>query len=252
MNNTISRRKAFNARNIAVIGLLGALTAVLGMTPIGFIPIGPTRATIMHIPVIVGSILYGPLVGGFVGLIFGIFSIINALVNMTVVSFVFLNPLISVVPRVLIGIGSYYAYKGVKTIGGGRFKWILILICFGIIAYLGYGSVQSFMTENWFNLVINLILISMTGLILYFSLKKYEYESLEVVVAAIVGTMINTVGVLSLIYFIYGERFVAAMGQDVEFARKVIFSIGLVNGIPEAIIAIILVTSICNAIIKRK
>ncbi len=64
--------------------------------------------------------------------------------------------------------------------------------------------------------------------------------------------MINTLGVLSLIYFIYAERFVEAMGESVEFARKVIFGIGVVNGIPESIIAIILVTSVVNAVLKRK
>ena len=249
--NNIQRRR-LNAKNISIIGLLGALTAVLGMTPLGFIPIGPTRATIMHIPVIVGSILYGPMVGGFVGLIFGIFSMINALVNMTVVSFVFLNPIIAILPRVLIGIGSYYAYTGIKSIGAQKFKWLLYLICVGIIGYLGYGIFQSIGTNNIFNIVINIVLIIMTIAILYFSIKKYGYESLEVVVASIVGTLINTMGVLSLIYFIYGERFVVAMGEDVEFARKVIFGIGLVNGIPEAIIAIILVTSVCNAVLKRK
>lgn len=250
--NNVMYNKRLNAKNISIIGLLGALTAVLGMTPLGFIPIGPTRATIMHIPVIVGSILYGPMVGGFVGLIFGIFSIINALVNMTPVSFVFLNPIVSVLPRVMIGIGSYYAYKSVRSIGGKNFKWILMAIFLGITGYLVYGMYTSFISNNWFNLVINIALLGLSGLIMYFSLKKYNYESLEIVIAAIVGTMINTLGVLSLIYFIYAERFVEAMGESVEFARKIIFGIGVVNGIPESIIAIILVTSVVNAVLKRK
>lgn len=249
--NTVIEKRRFNAKNIAIIGLLGALTAVLGMTPIGFIPIGPTRATIMHIPVIVGSILYGPLVGGFVGLIFGLFSIINALMNMTVVSFPFLNPIVSVVPRVLIGIGAYYVFNFVKSIGSKNFKWLLGLIYLGVIGYLLHGAYISYLGHTWFNLIVNFVLVGLTAFISYFSFKR-ENESLEVVVAALVGTLINTVGVLSSIYFLYGERFVAALGKDIETARKVILGIAVVNGIPESIIAIILVTSIYNAVKRRK
>ncbi len=75
---------------MAIIGVLGAISIILGMTPLGFIPVGPTRATIMHIPVIIGgAIMEGPLVGGIVGLIFGLFSMFQAYTNPTPVSFVF-------------------------------------------------------------------------------------------------------------------------------------------------------------------
>ena len=80
----------FSLRKMVIIALLGAISVVLGMTPIGFIPVGPTRATIMHIPVIIGAIMEGPIVGAFVGLIFGLFSIYQALTTPTPVSFVFL------------------------------------------------------------------------------------------------------------------------------------------------------------------
>ena len=78
-----------SVRRIVIIGLLGGFTAVLGMTPLGFIPVGPTRATIMHLPVIIGAIMEGPIVGGLVGLIFGLFSMFQAVTNPTPVSFVF-------------------------------------------------------------------------------------------------------------------------------------------------------------------
>ncbi len=46
---------------MAIVGVLGGLSIALGLTPLGFIPVGgPTRATIMHIPVIIGGILEGP------------------------------------------------------------------------------------------------------------------------------------------------------------------------------------------------
>lgn len=44
---------------------------VLGLTPLGIIPIGPLNATILHVPVIIGAVLEGPVVGFVIGLIFG-------------------------------------------------------------------------------------------------------------------------------------------------------------------------------------
>lgn len=110
-NNTISARK-FGTRQITIIGMLSAVSVVLGLTGYGFIPLPFVKATIMHIPVIIGAIVEGPLVGATVGLIFGLFSIIQNIVNPTsILSFALLNPLVSVLPRVLIGITAYYAYR---------------------------------------------------------------------------------------------------------------------------------------------
>ena len=113
----MKNKKSFNVRKMAIIGVLGAISAVLGMTPLGFIPVGPTRATIMHIPVIIVAIMEGPVVGALVGLIFGLFSIFNAISNPTAVSVVFLNPMVSVVPRILIGLVTYYVYSALKKQG---------------------------------------------------------------------------------------------------------------------------------------
>lgn len=98
-------------RQIVTIGMLSAIIVVLGVTGLGFIPIPPVKATIMHLPVIIGAIIEGPVVGATIGLFFGLFSMFQAMTNPTPTSFLFLNPIIAVVPRVLIGITSYYAYK---------------------------------------------------------------------------------------------------------------------------------------------
>lgn len=105
----------FKTRQIAVTGILFAITIILGSTGIGFIPIPPLKLTMMHIPVIIASILEGPLVGALNGLLFGLFSMFQAATNPTPLSFLFLNPIIAIVPRVFIGIVPYYAYKMIKT-----------------------------------------------------------------------------------------------------------------------------------------
>ena len=110
MNTSASVRKV-NVRKMTIIGVLSAISIMLSMTPLGFIPVGPTKATIMHIPVIIGAIMEGPIVGAAIGFIFGISSLLNAITNPTVTSFVFINPLVSILPRVMIGVLAYYVYQ---------------------------------------------------------------------------------------------------------------------------------------------
>lgn len=107
-NNTKQR---FGTKQITTIGMLSGISIMLGITGYGFIPLLGVKATIMHIPVIIGAILEGPIIGMMIGLIFGIFSIIQAIMMPTPLSFAFMNPLVAVLPRVIIGITSYYAYK---------------------------------------------------------------------------------------------------------------------------------------------
>ena len=110
-----SNNKTFSIRQITMIGMLSAISIFLGLTGLGFIPIPPIKATIMHIPVIVGAILEGPIVGALVGLIFGLFSMYQAFTAPLPTSFIFWNPLIALVPRILIGVVAYFVYSFLKN-----------------------------------------------------------------------------------------------------------------------------------------
>ncbi|MBO6047012.1 MAG: ECF transporter S component [Erysipelotrichaceae bacterium] len=110
-------------QNLTYLAFFGALEAVMMMVPfLGFIPIGPLRATTLHIPVIIAAIVLGPEDGCIVGFIFGLFSLINNTVNPTVTSFVFspfisgniLSAVIAIVPRVMIGFVSGHIYQLLK------------------------------------------------------------------------------------------------------------------------------------------
>lgn len=249
----MNRNKGIDVRKMAIIGVLGAISVVLGMTPLGFIPVGPTRATIMHIPVIIGAIMEGPVVGGFVGLIFGFFSVFQAMTNPTPVSFVFLNPLVSVLPRVLIGITSYYVYDWLRKLGNKKTIGLLYIVLFGIVAYLSYGIYGTIKNSDSIWLVLmNIVLILLTLVIGYFAFSKSKDKALDIIISSIVGTITNTLGVLSMIYLLYAEKFVGALGLDISSARNIIFGIGVTNGIPEAIVAIIIVTSVIGALKGRK
>jgi uncharacterized membrane protein len=99
-----------NVRQIVVAGVLSAIAIVLGVTQLGFIPVPNLSgsATIMHIPVILGAVLEGPVVGVLVGLIFGIYSMVTDTTGL------FTNPIVSVLPRLMIGLTSYYTYKALS------------------------------------------------------------------------------------------------------------------------------------------
>ncbi|MCF6464574.1 ECF transporter S component [Clostridium sp. Cult2] len=245
--------KRLSIRRMAIVGVLGGISIVLGMTPLGFIPVGPTRATIMHIPVIIGAIMEGPLVGGLIGLIFGLFSIFQAATNPTPVSFVFLNPIVSVLPRVLIGLVTYYVYRFFKDLGTRKSIWILNIIWGIMLIYLTYGlytNIKDF-TNPWTPLA-NILLIVLTIGIGIYTNKNMKDKAVDIIISTTLGTLTNTVGVLSAIYFIFGEQFVEKLGQSAEMARKVIFGIGVANGIPEIIIAIIVVTNVVAALSRKK
>lgn len=109
------RRALFTTHELAIIGMLSGITMLLGLTGYGFIPLPMMKATILHVPVIIGALVAGPRVGAMVGFMFGCFSIFQAITAPVVLSFAFMNPLISILPRVLIGIGAYYVYKAVSA-----------------------------------------------------------------------------------------------------------------------------------------
>lgn len=110
-----NKRKSFNVRQLVMVAMLSSISIFLGVSGMGFIVLPAFKLTIMHIPVIIGAIIEGPAVGALVGLIFGLFSMYQ---NFTVpgpTSFIFWNPIIALVPRILIGIVAYYVYTFLKN-----------------------------------------------------------------------------------------------------------------------------------------
>jgi uncharacterized membrane protein len=102
-------------RQIVIAGLMGAIAILLGVTRLGFIgpfpPLLMVGATIMHVPVIIGGVLEGPVVGMIIGLIFGVFSWLQAPTENPPANLWFSNPLVSILPRLFIGVTSAYAYQ---------------------------------------------------------------------------------------------------------------------------------------------
>ena len=71
-------KKPFNVRQLVVLGLMTALVMIFSFTPIGSIPVGPLVITLNVIPVAVAGITCGPLGGGIIGGVFGLFSFLQS------------------------------------------------------------------------------------------------------------------------------------------------------------------------------
>jgi uncharacterized membrane protein len=101
---------SLDVRQIVIAGILGGIAIFLGATQLGFIPVPNIagNATIMHVPAIIGGALEGPAVGLIAGAIFGVFSFIQA------DNPIFTNPLISILPRLFIGIVAWAVFVGLR------------------------------------------------------------------------------------------------------------------------------------------
>ena len=115
-------------RQVVVAGVVGGVALFLGATRLGLIPVPIPligNATIMHIPAIVGGVLEGPVVGILAGLIFGIFSFLYA------ESPIFANPLVAILPRLLIGVAAWAVFVALR-----RFSVDLASVAAGLLGSL--------------------------------------------------------------------------------------------------------------------
>lgn len=84
----MNKRKK-DTRWLTSAALMAAIVILLANTPLGMIQLPIVKATTVHIPVIVGAILLGPLAGGILGGVFGVCSMISNTTAPALLSFAF-------------------------------------------------------------------------------------------------------------------------------------------------------------------
>ncbi|MDL2273148.1 ECF transporter S component [Oscillospiraceae bacterium OttesenSCG-928-G22] len=103
-----SRRSKNKVETLVKLGVLSAIILILALSPLGYMPLGAMRITIVQIPVIIGACLLGPLSGGVLGLVFGLTSLYLAPTDPVFAAILNINPVmmavICIVPRVLVGV----------------------------------------------------------------------------------------------------------------------------------------------------
>ncbi|MDR1464183.1 MAG: ECF transporter S component [Oscillospiraceae bacterium] len=92
--------------HLTAFSMLSALIIVLTATPVGYITTPLFAVTIIHLPVLVGAIVFGAPDGAALGAVWGITCIIKAVVAppTPLEGIIFRNPLVALVPRVLAGL----------------------------------------------------------------------------------------------------------------------------------------------------
>ena len=119
------RRTKLKIKDFALTTIFLSIILLCALTPLGFIHLGVIKATIIHIPIIIASIILGPKIGAALGFVFGITSIATNTIAPTLLSFAFSPAIpvlgtnqgsfwalfIAIVPRVLVGLLPYYIYK---------------------------------------------------------------------------------------------------------------------------------------------
>ncbi len=116
-------RKQSSIAQIAIFFAIMLVLHLLSSVIFNLLPV-PIKPTIIHIPVIIASIIYGPRIGAVLGALMGVISVVTNTVVLLPTSYLFspfvengsINSLIiAMVPRILIGITPYFVYKWMKT-----------------------------------------------------------------------------------------------------------------------------------------
>ena len=124
----------------------------------------------MHLPVILGAVLMGPLCGGILGGFMGLCSFLTAVMTPNLTSPFFLRPEISILPRILIGVAAGWIYRALAgrskptlaavlaAIGGTLTNTVLVV---GLMTLRGaVGAVESSLWEAFQKIVSVIVSIS--------------------------------------------------------------------------------------------
>lgn len=178
-----------------------AVVILLANTPIGMIQLPVIKATTVHIPVILGAILLGPMAGAILGATFGICSMISNTMAPTLLSFAF-SPFMSMTG--LPGVAkAIWVSVGCRIMIGVIAAWLWILL-----KKIGVNHI---------------IALPITGFI---------------------GSMVNTVFVMGSIYLLFATQYASAKNVAIDAVWGLIMVTVTASGIPEAIVAAILVAVI--------
>lgn len=169
--------------------MLSALTILLGVIPnIGIIQIGPVSFTILHIPVIIASIIYGIKGGMIIGLVFGITSWFVAITRaFTPLDLMFVNPLISILPRVMFGMVSGVICQIIKAQNISFIKCSVVGLVSTFIHSLFVYSCLYFFGKEELSLIIN---GSIKNLLVFLASIISINALVEAIVAAILTYLI--------------------------------------------------------------
>lgn len=185
------------------VALMAAIVIILANTPLGMIQLPVIKATTVHIPVILGAILLGPLAGCILGGVFGVCSLISNTMAPTLLSFAF-SPFLSTTGVVGM-VKALWISVGCRILIGLVAAWVWILL-----KKLKVNSVIGLAVTGFIGSMVNTITV-MGSIYLLFA-QEYAAAK-EVAVSAVWGLVMGTVAASGVPEAIAAAILVAAIGK---------------------------------------
>ena len=196
---------------------MAAIVFVLGLTPLGIIPLGFMNVTILHIPVVIGTLTLGLKPGLVLGMCFGLASTLrafgiptpaSALVSNLMASQPLYVIIMSILPRICVPVTTYFMYKLVSCVplGNGEKKTVsavadslIFIIAFPVLLIALYAL-------NVIKFWMVLVLFALFALFELVYASKTDNSSL--IISSVTGSLTNTVlylGLMLLFYYLTGN-----------------------------------------------
>lgn len=184
------------------VALMAAIIIVLANTPLGMIQLPIIKATTVHIPVIIGAILFGPLAGAILGGVFGICSLISNTMAPTLLSFAFSPFLASNLAGVL---KALWISVGCRILIGVAAGWLWILF-----RKIKLNTYVALAITGFAGSMVNTIMVMGS---IYFLLAQQYAEAKEVAVTAVFGLIMGTVTTSGIPEALAAAVLVAVIGK---------------------------------------
>ena len=184
------------------VALMAAIIIVLANTPLGMIQLPIIKATTVHIPVIIGAILFGPLAGAILGGVFGICSLISNTMAPTLLSFAFSPFLASNLAGVL---KALWISVGCRILIGVAAGWLWILF-----RKIKLNTYVALAITGFAGSMVNRIMVMGS---IYFLLAQQYAEAKEVAVTAVFGLIMGTVTASGIPEALAAAVLVAVIGK---------------------------------------
>lgn len=185
------------------VALMMAIVILLANTPLGMIQLPIIKATTVHIPVIIGSIVLGPLAGGILGATFGVCSLISNTMAPTLLSFAF-SPFLSTTG--LVGVfKAIWVSVGCRTAMGIAAGWLWILL-----KKLNVNQNIALLITGFLGSMFNTIFVMGS---IYFLFASQYAAAKEVAVTAVFGLIMGTVVASGIPEAIAAAILVIALGK---------------------------------------
>ena len=192
-----------------MVALFSAIIIVLANTPLGMIQLPIIKATTVHIPVIIGACLLGPLAGAILGGVFGICSMISNTIAPTLLSFAF-SP-----------------FLAADLAGVFKAIWISVecRIMIGVVSGWFFILMKKMKVNTWISLPLTGFIGSMTNTVfvmgsIYFLLAQQYADARNVGVTAVFGLVMGTVTASGIPEAIAAAILVGAIGKALLAVMK--------------------------------